>query len=468
MIGPWISVKISPLKTDEDKAKETTRRVFVAFASLYDENLYVFSQTRSINVFLIKTRNESMAREITDNFDGTIFENLCKLELRSSLLNPFRSLSEVIILHPENSYFYQNIFLISQDLFESEYRIEQQGQRNLEDEAFPVTIPLIQINDSMVRFNMNGTRPNNALQNQKNGVNYEYQQQTLKQQSQLDLENKNHNSFVRNRPQYQPLANIENTKRDNQNFSSRQNFASIIFEPNRIGKTSESQNQNRQNLNLRIPQTTNNVQKVIVISNLKPFEKALHIFRVFRCYKGLKKVLFMKNNKKAFLEFETTESATLCVQDVNLHEEDLKLRADFSHRYTSLDHKTNTGLNSKLHNAWFNIARNPSLELNNGLYNGRLSVTVEAILTCCCCVEFACFEFELLHRLKRKVSKVCDEIKSTLKSNEFRSFNRLGSKMYFIQFRLENILIAVKFVSLFESKSSKKRKYTARFSFDQN
>ena len=203
--------------------------------------------------------------------------------------------------------------------------------------------------------------------------------------------------------------------------------------------------------------------KVIVVSNMFGFSKALHVYRVFRVFPGLRKVLFMRNNKKAFLEFDFPDSSRSCLEEVNRCEAQLGFRADYSTQYDSLLQNPNSGSRSRAFNGWCVHDRRKKV-VEDRFFHGSLGCAVDAVLLAPRAARDFVGSFRLLRRLWGRVAAKLGQ-QGLLGPERSVVSQRVAEKgVVCVQLVFSTLEAAVRFVSAFESHTSERRRYTARFS----
>lgn len=203
--------------------------------------------------------------------------------------------------------------------------------------------------------------------------------------------------------------------------------------------------------------------KVLIISNLGEFEKAKEIGRFFRCFRGLQKVLLMKNRKKGFLEFTDHIAARQCCEGVNKFERDLKLRAGYS-KYTELSmSEDNLGENSRIHNRWYRLSHEKVRIFDNVYVHNEISICVQSFLILNRPDLNSPNLFECLIQLIVRVRKQLNKNRVSGNGVQIMYLQIIDPCKYSVVLKFQGYWDATHFVSKFNWESSTDIRYTSRF-----
>ena len=469
MTGLWISISIKSLNLSFRITDNFLKRVYVGISQVYKENMYLLPTQENARKFYFRTTSKSAAHEITKEFDKTIFENCCCLEVGTSLSPQIKSLGEMIVIHPINSNLNENLKLIYQEILNLEnWRKEENSKMNFVSavsNTFSLNVKVMDNSQPILQHQVVHTRTENRELMLKSWEVVSMQEFSAFKtdsltQSSFCITQKKENFIALDKPTNYFWSMLANQQIESQSYSIKSDIPNTVFQK---GSFQMKENQTKNDKKTSNHSSNQIPNKVIVLSNLNSFKKALHVYRFCRCFKGLLKILFMKNHKKAFIEFNSIESARLCIQSINVNEKAHKFRADFSKTYRSLNQKSYVGKNSKIHNGWYHVSKKLTKCFPFEFFLGNLSSDVEAILV---------FDIDQLKNLglltlykmfRNRIKLMFQGLNYPIGNNKIAHCSFIDSKMLCMRIAIGDLLVAIKFISKFESKTSRTRKYTARF-----
>ena len=160
-------------------------------------------------------------------------------------------------------------------------------------------------------------------------------------------------------------------KEENSFLKQLKKIISYQQKNNNFFKKSDYNNKEQKNLILKnkllLLKKKKDRSKVLIISNLEDFSKVSEILNLFSCFGDIKKILFMKNKKNAFIEFTSfafAENSFIYMNDQKIINS--KIVVSFSKSIKQIDLKKNLrSENAKLYNQTLKVKNEQKKFLNH-------------------------------------------------------------------------------------------------------